>query len=79
MDAEVVKENVWQAGSVKTRWVVLAVLCSCVAVLVAVVYDQKLPTPLDRSAPKDRFIADIAYEHLVNLTSIGPRVTNKIM
>ncbi|CAH4032462.1 unnamed protein product [Pieris brassicae] len=74
MDAEVVKENVWQAGSVRTRWVVLAALCSCVAVLVAAVCDQTLPTPLDRSAPKDRFIAEIAYEHLVNLTSIGPRV-----
>ncbi|XP_041984494.1 endoplasmic reticulum metallopeptidase 1-like isoform X2 [Aricia agestis] len=42
--------------------------------MVAQYADTYLPEPLDRSAPPDRFIAEIAHEHLVNLTSMGPRV-----
>ncbi|XP_038211457.1 endoplasmic reticulum metallopeptidase 1-like [Zerene cesonia] len=73
MEGEKVKENVVESG-VGTRWVALAALCSAATLLVAGAFDAALPAPLDRSAPPDRFIAQNAYEHLVNLTSIGPRV-----
>ncbi|CAG4989248.1 unnamed protein product [Colias eurytheme] len=73
MEGEKVKENIVSPG-VATRWVALAALCSAATLLVAGAFDAALPAPLDRSAPPDRFIAQNAYEHLVNLTSIGPRV-----
>ncbi|KAL4704883.1 hypothetical protein ACJJTC_019461 [Scirpophaga incertulas] len=56
-------------------WTLIGTLALTVAMfLLAVLADRSLPTPLTRAAPKDQFIAEIAYEHLLNLTSIGPRV-----
>ncbi|XP_050667922.1 endoplasmic reticulum metallopeptidase 1-like [Leptidea sinapis] len=73
-NGEEVKENVLEVGVVDVRWVVMAAVCTAATLLVAGSVDLAFPTPLDRSAPPDKFIAEIAYEHLVNLTSIGPRV-----
>lgn len=55
-------------------WLALGALGACAALMAAAAIDEALPAPLGRDAPGDRFIADIAHEHLVNLTSIGPRV-----
>ncbi|XP_026321103.1 endoplasmic reticulum metallopeptidase 1-like [Hyposmocoma kahamanoa] len=55
-------------------WLVLGALATCAALLGVSRIDAALPAPLTRAAPAHRFIADIAHEHLVNLTSIGPRV-----
>lgn len=55
-------------------WLVLGALATGAALLGVARIDAALPAPLTRAAPAHRFIADIAHEHLVNLTSIGPRV-----
>ncbi|CAH2089062.1 unnamed protein product [Euphydryas editha] len=71
---QVVKENVLEDGVVPLRWVVAAALATALALVAAALVDRRLPEPLRRGAPPERFIAEIAHEHLVNLTSIGPRV-----
>ncbi|CAH0724104.1 unnamed protein product, partial [Brenthis ino] len=71
---EVVKENVFEDGVVPLRWLAAALAACGAALGVALLVDARLPAPLGRDAPPDRFIAEIAHEHLVNLTSIGPRV-----
>ncbi|XP_047536484.1 endoplasmic reticulum metallopeptidase 1-like [Vanessa atalanta] len=71
---QVVKENVFEDGVVPLRWVAVAAVVTSLSLVVAALVDRRLPEPLDRSAPADHFIAEIAHEHLVNLTSIGPRV-----
>ncbi|CAK1550290.1 unnamed protein product [Leptosia nina] len=74
IDGEELKENVFRIGVVDTRWVIVAVLYTCCALLIAFTCDHALPKPLDKNAPPTRFIAENAFDHLVNLTSIGPRV-----
>jgi hypothetical protein len=75
-EQEYVKENVAPRAPVPA-WVVCAALAGAAAVFaLAALPDLAMPEPLTRAAPPHRFIAEIAYEHMVNLTSIGPRVHN---
>ncbi|CAG9796007.1 unnamed protein product [Diatraea saccharalis] len=73
---EYVKENVPARPPVPVWVVVCGLLATMVALVgVTTLVDHTLPPPLTRrDAPPDRFIAEIAYEHLVNITNIGPRV-----
>ncbi|XP_052743938.1 endoplasmic reticulum metallopeptidase 1-like [Bicyclus anynana] len=71
---KLVKENDPETGVVSLGWLAAAAVATALTLLVAALADAHLPAPLDHSAPPQRFIAEIAYEHLVNLTSIGPRV-----
>ncbi|KAJ8716926.1 hypothetical protein PYW08_005325 [Mythimna loreyi] len=72
--SELVKENVRVQSPLAVGWL-LAGLAGSAALLAAVAsIDQALPAPLGRDAPPTRFQALVAHEHLVNLTSIGPRV-----
>lgn len=74
VDGEVVKENVMRGAPLRVWWLVLGALGTAAALLGVAYIDAALPAPLSRDAPAHRFIADIAHDHLVNLTAIGPRV-----
>ncbi|XP_037295061.1 endoplasmic reticulum metallopeptidase 1 [Manduca sexta] len=72
---DLVKENVVPRPPLSVWWLVAALAVSGLSVIGVALIDYNLPEPLTReTAPPDRFIAEIAHEHLVNLTSIGPRV-----
>lgn len=72
---EVVKGHVVAALPLRTRWLVAGVAASCAVFALALLADEALPAPRARGdAPPDSFIAEAAYEHLLNLTAIGPRV-----
>lgn len=72
--SELVKENKPPQAPLSGWWV-LAALVASAATLAAVAYiDYALPEPLGPDAPPQRFRALTAHQHLVNLTSIGPRV-----
>lgn len=76
---EYVKENVRPRAPVSPRVLALALAATVAALAAVALIDLALPTPLTRrAAPPDRFIAEVAHEHLVNLTSIGPRVWDQI-
>lgn len=72
---EEIKENIYEDGVVSVWWVAAALAACCGALAAAMAVDVSLPAPLGRDASPERFIAEIAHEHLVNLTSIGPRVS----
>ncbi|XP_075981699.1 endoplasmic reticulum metallopeptidase 1-like isoform X2 [Anticarsia gemmatalis] len=75
MSGEVlVKENKLSAGPLSWPWLAAGLLASAAALWAVALIDDALPAPLARGSPPERFIAEIAHEHLVNLTSIGPRV-----
>ncbi|RVE52927.1 hypothetical protein evm_002404 [Chilo suppressalis] len=75
MVVEYVKENIQSRPPVPAWVIVLCVGAAASALYVATLVDRALPAPLMRKdAPADRFIAENAYDHLVNLTNIGPRV-----
>lgn len=59
---------------VSLGWLAAAAALTAALLAAAALIDVTLPEPLTRAAPPHRFIAEIAHEHLVNLTSIGPRV-----
>lgn len=72
--SELVKENKPAQAPLSLGWL-LAALAASAAILAAVAsIDYALPAPLGPGAPPTRFRALAAHQHLVNLTSIGPRV-----
>ncbi|KAJ8717542.1 hypothetical protein PYW07_005472 [Mythimna separata] len=72
--SELVKENKLAGAPLSARWLAAA-LAACAALLAGVArIDHALPAPLGLAAPPHRFRALVAHQHLVNLTSIGPRV-----
>lgn len=75
MYGEEVKENVYSDGVVSLWWLVAALVACGGALAAALAVDARLPEPFGRRAPPDRFSAALAHDHLVNLTSIGPRVS----
>lgn len=79
IDGEVVKENVVRGAPMRAGWLLLGVVGTSAALLAVALIDVAMPAPLSRDAPDHRFIAEIAHEHLVNLTSIGPRVFLRVL
>lgn len=75
MKGVAVKENV-RRGAPLAGWWVWAGAAAVLAALAGVArIDSALPAPLARhAAPAERFSGERAYEHLLNLTAIGPRV-----
>ncbi|XP_063367017.1 uncharacterized protein LOC134655483 [Cydia amplana] len=71
---ERVKENILIREPLSLRWLVLGALSCALAALALLAAGDLLPEPLTRAAEPTRFIAENAHGHLVNLTSIGPRV-----
>ncbi|KAM3959411.1 LOW QUALITY PROTEIN: uncharacterized protein ACR2FA_006478 [Aphomia sociella] len=75
MHVKLVKENVLARPPLSVWWLVAALAATAGAYYVVSIIDLTLPEPLMRdTASPQRFIAEIAHEHLVNLTSMGPRV-----
>lgn len=80
MQELLVKENASWRAPLSWRWVCAALAASALALAGVARIDHALPDPLTRaSAPPGRFVAEIAYEHLLNLTSIGPRVRTTLL
>ncbi|XP_047996668.1 endoplasmic reticulum metallopeptidase 1-like isoform X2 [Leguminivora glycinivorella] len=71
---EKVKENTLVRSPLALRWLVLGALSCALAALALLAAGDILPEPLTQAADPTRFIAENAHKHLVNLTSIGPRV-----
>lgn len=70
------KENRVRALPLTWPWLCAGLALSACAVLVALYIDYALPEPLTRATGSpEQFIAQIAHEHLVNLTAVGPRVS----
>lgn len=74
-EAGLVKENAPPAPALRQRWLLGGGAALAAAALALLAAAGRLPAPAARGAPPDTFIAEIAHEHLVNLTSIGPRVS----
>ncbi|XP_063830921.1 endoplasmic reticulum metallopeptidase 1-like, partial [Ostrinia nubilalis] len=74
MVQEYIKENVVVPAPVTPRVLAAALAAALLALAGVALIDLALPEPLQRGAPPERFIAELAHEHLVNLTAIGPRV-----
>nr|XP_037873576.1 endoplasmic reticulum metallopeptidase 1 isoform X4 [Bombyx mori] len=74
MPMKMMKENILPQPPLSTWWLFVALAATGLSLYGVSLIDYALPEPLTRAAPVEKFIADIAYEHLVNLTSIGPRV-----
>ncbi|XP_072943077.1 uncharacterized protein [Epargyreus clarus] len=69
------KENYPEREALRLRWALLAAAATALLLAAAAALARRLPDPLSRAnGSEHRFIAEIAHEHLVNLTSIGPRV-----
>ncbi|XP_063386153.1 endoplasmic reticulum metallopeptidase 1-like [Cydia fagiglandana] len=71
---EKVKENILIREPLSLRWLVLGALSCVLAALALLAAGDLLPEPLTQAAEPTSFIAENAHIHLVNLTSIGPRV-----
>ncbi|KAG7301133.1 hypothetical protein JYU34_013974, partial [Plutella xylostella] len=72
---EEIKENRRRLPPLGPGWLVLGCVLAAAAPLLLQMHHDRLPTPLTRGdAPPTRFCAEIAKEHLHNLTVIGPRV-----
>ncbi|CAG9127663.1 unnamed protein product [Plutella xylostella] len=72
---EEIKENRRRLPPLGPGWLVLGCVLAAAAPLLLQMHHDRLPTPLTRAdAPPTRFCAEIAKEHLHNLTAIGPRV-----
>ncbi|CAB3244465.1 unnamed protein product [Arctia plantaginis] len=72
---DLVKENKVKPLPLTWPWLCAGLAVSACAVLATLTIDYALPEPVTRAkGHPEQFIAQIAYEHLVNLTAIGPRV-----
>lgn len=68
------KENKLPRAPLSAWWLGAALLANAAMLAAVARIDVALPEPRAADAPAHLFSAARAYQHLVNLTDIGPRV-----